>query len=169
MTHSTAETDLLRSDRIELRPITPAAAADLRAGGTGGFDWAVGGPYEGTLDACGALLKAQESGVYQEAWGAWAVVRLADGQAIGGCGFHGAPLGGVVEIGYDLAESARGQGFASEAAGLVTAYALTHDGVRMVVAHTEPGNTASQAVLSRVGFARDGQDGDLYRFVFSRS
>ncbi|WP_051942658.1 GNAT family N-acetyltransferase [Streptacidiphilus rugosus] len=163
MTHGTA--DLLSTDRIELRPITPAAATALRAGGSGGFTWAPGGPYQGTLDACGALLKAYEGGVYQEAWGAWAIVRRADGAAIGGCGFHGAPLGGVCEIGYDLADSARGQGFATEAAGLVTAYALAQPGVGLVVAHTEPGNLPSQSVLVRAGFTRDGEDGDLFRFV----
>ncbi|MEY9843276.1 GNAT family N-acetyltransferase [Streptacidiphilus sp. MAP5-3] len=173
MTDSTAETQAqqahqLRDDRVELRPITIPAAADLRSGGKGGFAWVHDGPFGGTLDACGALLKADAAGVYQQAWGAWAVIRRADGLAIGGCGFHGAPLDGVVEIGYDLAASARGQGFASAAARLVTAYALAHDGVDLVVAHTDPANAASQAVLTRVGFARDGADGDLFRFVHPR-
>ncbi|MFC1417638.1 GNAT family N-acetyltransferase [Streptacidiphilus cavernicola] len=156
-----------RSERIELRVITPAAAAELAPGtGDGGFSWAPGGPYEGTRDACGMIVKAVEGGVYDPGWGAFAIVRLADGAAVGGAGFHGPPDEGSVEIGYDLAESARGQGFATEAVRLLTGYALAAPGVSRVLAHTEPANTASQAVLLRAGFVRDGDSEDgLPRFV----
>ena len=157
-----------RSERIELRAITPAAAAELAAGtGDGGFVWAPGGPYEGTRDACGMIVKAAEAGVYDPRWSAFAILRLEDGAALGGAGFHGPPNpDGSVEIGYDLAESARGQGFATEAVGLLTAYALDVPEVSVVLAHTEPANTASQAVLLRAGFVRDGDNEDgLSRFV----
>ncbi|SEK73397.1 Protein N-acetyltransferase, RimJ/RimL family [Streptacidiphilus jiangxiensis] len=163
MTDGTAE--LLHTERIELRPITPTVAAALRAGGDGGLTWLDGGPFEGTLDACGGLLKAHEAGLYEEAWGAFAIVVTAEGVAVGGVGFHGAPRGGSCEIGYDLVPGARGRGLATEAARLVTAYALTHPGVEYVVAHTEPENVASQAVLSRAGFARDGETEGLFRFI----
>jgi GNAT superfamily N-acetyltransferase len=157
--------ELLRTERIELRPITPTVAAALRAGGSGGLDWLGGAPFEGTLDACGGLLKAHEAGVYQEAWGAYAIVLRAEGCAVGGVGFHGAPRGGSCEIGYDLVPPARGRGIATEAARLVTAFALTQPGVEYVVAHTEPDNVASQAVLERAGFLRDGSTEGLFRFV----
>jgi GNAT superfamily N-acetyltransferase len=156
---------LLRTERIELRPITPTVAAALRAGGSGGLDWLGGGPFEGTLDACGGLLKAHEAGLYQEAWGAYAIVLRAEGVAVGGVGFHGAPRAGSCEIGYDLVPPARGRGIATEAARLVTAFALTQPGVECVVAHTEPGNVASQEVLRRAGFERDGETEGLFRFV----
>lgn len=157
--------ELLRTERIELRPITPAVAAALRAGEDGGLDWLGGGPFEGTLDACGGLLKAHEAGLYEEAWGAYAIVLRAEGTAVGGVGFHGPPRGGSCEIGYDLVPPARGRGLATEAARLVTAFALAHPGVDHVVAHTEPANVASQAVLGRAGFARDGETEGLFRFV----
>jgi hypothetical protein len=163
MTDGTGE--LLLTERIELRPITPTVAAALRAGGSGGLDWLGGGPFEGTLDACGGLLKAHEAGLYQQAWGAYAIVLRAEGLAVGGVGFHGAPRGGSCEIGYDLVPAARGRGLATEAARLVTAFALAQPGVKFVVAHTEPDNVASQGVLQRAGFARDGETEGLFRFI----
>ncbi|MEY9966044.1 RimJ/RimL family protein N-acetyltransferase [Streptacidiphilus sp. MAP12-16] len=166
MTSGTSSVSVARTDRIELREITPSAAAALTAGDDGGFAWAPGGPYEGTRDACTMIVKAAQAGVYNPLWGAFAIIRLADGAAVGGVGFHGPPSDGVVEIGYDLADSARGHGFATEAARLVTAYALAHPEVACVLAHTEPANAASQAVLLRAGFERDGLgEDDLYRFV----
>lgn len=157
--------ELLRTERIELRPITPTMATALRAGGDGGLDWLGGGPFEGTLDACGGLLKAHEAGLYQETWGAYAIVLRAEGLAVGGVGFHGPPRGGSCEIGYDLVPPARGRGLATEAARLVAAFALAQPGVEFVVGHTEPANLASQAVLGRAGFVRDGETEGLFRFV----
>ena len=48
-------------------------------------------------------------------FGYYRITRLADGRAIGGLGFKGQPDGGCVEIGYGLAPSARGHGYAAEA------------------------------------------------------
>lgn len=162
--------DLSGTDRTELRAITPRAAAALFDGAAGGFVWAPGGPYQGTMDACAMLVRADQLGVYQPEWGVYAIVRTEDGTAVGGIGFHGPPSEGLVEIGYDLAESARGLGYATEAVRSVVAYALGRPGVLGVVAHTEPTNTASQAVLLRVGFEPDGTvqdetEGPLFRFV----
>ena len=167
MTDRTAT--VLRSDRIELRPIDPKSAADLCGGGDGGFDWVAGGPYEGTRDACAALSGAALAGVFDPDWGAYAIVRTEDGRALGGVGFHGPPSGGVVEIGYDLADSARGLGYATEAARAVCGYALEQSEVEVVVAHTDPENSASQRVVARVGFTRDGEgENGLYRFTLTR-
>ena len=167
MTDRTAS--VLRCDRLELRPIGPKAAADLSDGGNGGLTWAAGGPYQGTRDACTALAGAAHAGVYHPDWGAYAIVRTEDGRALGGVGFHGPPSDGVVEIGYDLADSVRGHGYATEAALALCGYALEQPGVELVVAHTEPANTASQAVVDRVGFVRDGEGEDgLYRFTLRR-
>lgn len=154
------------SARIELRAITPIAAAGLAGGGDGGFNWAPGGPFQGTRDACGGVLRAAEAGVFDPRWGAFAMIRLADGVALGGVGFHGPPSAGVVEIGYDLAASARGQGYATEGVRLVVALALADPEIRWVLARTEPANEASQAVLLRVGFVMDGvgEEG-LYRYL----
>ncbi|MFC5909721.1 GNAT family N-acetyltransferase [Streptacidiphilus monticola] len=161
------DTGLLVTDRVELSPITPLIAAELvhGVGGDGGFRWAEGGPYDGTRDASGALVRAYERGLYQPEWGAWVILRREDGLALGGAGFHGPPTDGVVEIGYDLAPGARGKGYATETARLLVAYAFTHAVVRVVQAHTEPTNLPSQAVLTRAGFVRDGETEGLFRFT----
>ncbi|MFC1403293.1 MULTISPECIES: GNAT family N-acetyltransferase [Streptacidiphilus] len=157
---------VLRTDRIELRAIGPDAAEELASGGGGGFSWVPDGPFQGTRDACSSVVRAAEGGVFEPEWGVFAIVRLEDGAAVGGVGFHGPPSRGSVEIGYDLAASARGNGYVTEAVRLLTAYALAGAGVGRVVAHTEPDNKASQAVLLRSGFQRDGvADDGLPRFV----
>ncbi|WP_370151536.1 GNAT family N-acetyltransferase [Streptacidiphilus sp. EB129] len=158
--------EVARTGRVELREILPAEAENLAAGGSGGIGWVPDGPYRGTRDACTGMTRAVQAGGYEPAWGVFAIIRLEDGAAVGGIGFHGPPSDGVAEIGYDLAASARGNGYATEAARLLVARALARPGVSHLIAHTEPGNTASQAVLTRVGFERDGVGADdLYRFV----
>jgi RimJ/RimL family protein N-acetyltransferase len=144
---------------VELRPIDPGAAADLRDGGTGGLRWTDDGPYEGTREAAGMLAGAAAAGGYRPAWGMWAIVRTADGVAVGAVGFHGPPADRLVEIGYDLAPSARGNGHATEAVRLVTARALAdRAAIAAVEATVEPANTPSQRVLERAGFHCVGHD-----------
>ncbi|KOV66296.1 GNAT family N-acetyltransferase [Streptomyces sp. MMG1121] len=145
----------LTADRITLTGLRPAVARDLRLGGDGGLDWIEGGPYEGTREASGHLVKAYEAGVHRPEFGVFALVRHEDGRAIGGIGFHGAPdEQGWVEIGYDLAEGARGQGYATEALRTLTEWALARDDVEMVFATIEQANAPSQRVVSRAGFTR---------------
>ncbi|MFC7892351.1 GNAT family N-acetyltransferase [Streptomyces sp. NPDC057381] len=151
---------VIDADRLTLQGVTPAAAADLAAGGDGGFAWVEGGPYEGTRVGAGLLLKAYEAGVHRPEWGVFTLVRREDGLAVGGMGFHGPPdEDGRVEVGYDLAEAARGQGYATEALRVLSAWALARDEVTSVFATTEPDNTASQAVIARAGFRRVTVDG----------
>ncbi|MFG3101844.1 GNAT family N-acetyltransferase [Streptomyces sp. NPDC048182] len=153
------------TERLTLQGVTPAAAADLAAGGDGGFDWPDGGPYQGTRDAAGMLRKAYEAGVHRPEWGVFTLVRRADGRAIGGIGFHGAPdEDGRVEVGYDLVPAARGAGHATEALRALAGWALRRPEVTAVFATTEPDNHASQAVLARAGFTRVADDAELFAY-----
>jgi RimJ/RimL family protein N-acetyltransferase len=64
-------------------------------------------------------------------------------------------------IGYSLTPEARGQGYASRAAQLVTGWGFDIGMARMT-AGTAPDNAASQRVLERAGYAREGiQPGKL--------
>jgi RimJ/RimL family protein N-acetyltransferase len=148
--------------RLTLEGVTPSAAAGLRAGGGGGFVWLGGGPFEGTRDAAGMLVKAYLNGVHRPEFGLYVLVRREDGRAVGSMGFHAAPdEDGRTEIGYDLVEAARGHGYATEALRALAAWALARHDVRRLFAVVEHANTASRAVLERVGFARvGGDDGD---------
>ncbi|MCH0557499.1 GNAT family N-acetyltransferase [Streptomyces sp. MUM 16J] len=148
----------IASERLTLTGVRPAAARDLRLGGDGGFRWIEGGPYEGTRDAAGLLVKAYETGVHRPEFGIFVLVRK-DGLAVGAMGFHSAPdEEGRVEIGYDLAEAARGQGYATEALRSLTKWALARDDVHALTAKIDLDNAASRAVVTRTGFRQVGSD-----------
>lgn len=101
------------------------------------------------------LVKAYEAGVHRPEWGVFVLVRREDGKAVGGMGFHGAPdEDGRAEVGYDLAPSARGRGYATEALGALSEWALARDDVRLLMATIEETNRASQAVVTRAGYSR---------------
>ncbi|WP_220212242.1 GNAT family N-acetyltransferase [Streptomyces sp. WELS2] len=160
---------VIPAERLDLVGVRPAAAHDLSLGGDGGFEWVEGGPYEGTREAAGFMLKAYRTGVHRPEFGVFTLVRRADGRAVGGMGFHSAPdEEGRVEIGYDLAESARGNGYATEALRALAEWALARDGVRTLFATIDPANTASQAVVSRAGFTKVSEDGEGLAYELRR-
>jgi ribosomal-protein-alanine N-acetyltransferase len=145
---------LLRTARLDLHSLTAqewSAVADGR--------WvrrAPDYPTEGDLVVAALMVSGDWP---NDDWGPLQI-RLREGDlAIGGVGCKGAPdEARRVEIGYGLAESVRGRGFATEALlGLIDW--LRDQGVREVLAECDPGNAASIAVLRRCGFAPPGDDG----------
>ncbi|MHB9860841.1 GNAT family N-acetyltransferase [Streptomyces sp. YIM S03343] len=156
---------VLPAERLALEGIRPAAARNLALGGDGGFDWLTGGPYHGTREAARMLVKAYEAGVHRPEFGAFVLVRHEDDRAIGSMGFHSAPDdAGRVEIGYDLVEGARGNGYATEALRALARWALERDDVHALFATVERGNTPSQAVVSRAGFRKVSEDEQLFAY-----
>jgi RimJ/RimL family protein N-acetyltransferase len=154
------------TERLTLQGVTPAAATDLRLGGAGGFGWIGGGPFEGTREAAGMLVKAYEAGVHRPEWGVFVLVRSQDGRAVGSMGFHGAPDDhGRAEVGYDLVAGARGNGYATEALRALAAWALAGDGVRELFATVDRTNIPSQGVVTRAGFTRVGEDQGTYAYA----
>lgn len=155
---------VLTQGRLTLREQLPEDAALLADGKPAGLVWVDGVPGDGTVGAASMTVAAAAAGVYRPGWGVFAVQRTEDGTALGGAGFHGPPDSGAVEIGYDLSESARGSGWATDAARALCQWALSQPGVLMVLATTEPANRASQAVLERVGFLRVADRGELWAY-----
>ena len=87
----------------------------------------------------------------------WAIVPHAVGRPVGAVRFHPASEGsGLPEMGYGLAPSCWGQGWATEAAAAVLAWA-SRDTPR-IVARCHPGNVASRRLLERIGFVSIGAD-----------
>lgn len=154
------------AERVLLCDISPMAAADLHAGGTGGFAWVEDDPGEGTRRAAGSVVRAREAGTYRPGWGPYAIIRASDRRAIGGMGFHGAPdADGRIEAGYDLVPSARGNGYATEALKALSAWAFGQPGVSLLAATVDVDNAPSHGVLRRVGFTEAGTGEGLVRYA----
>jgi RimJ/RimL family protein N-acetyltransferase len=102
------------------------------------------------------------------------VVERASGAAVGNCGFKGPPdPDGTVELAYGIDTSRRCRGYATEAARALAEFALSHDRVRLVRAHTKPENEASARVLTKCGVTQlgeviDPEDGLVYRWEWAR-
>jgi RimJ/RimL family protein N-acetyltransferase len=81
---------------------------------------------------------------------------------------------GAAELGYGLAPEYHGNGYATEAARLLVAYGFDQRRLYKVYAKVSPHNEASQRVLEKVGFERegvhpeqafvDGEHVDVYRY-----
>lgn len=150
----------LHTPRLTLHAIDTAEGERIvaRQAATGDV-WADDFPFDGDVIGVTAFLRASAHGD-QQPFGHYRITRKADGQAIGGIGFKGQPHNGCAEIGYGLAPSARGQGFAAEAVTALLTVAADH-GVSRVVADTDKGNIASRRTLERAGFRRSGANGEL--------
>jgi len=99
-----------------------------------------------------------------EGWGLWAV-EVTEGDARGFIGFVGlarprfeAHFTPAVEIGWRLARSAWGRGYATEGARRAAAFAFEELDLDELVALTAVSNVRSQAVARRLGMTRDPRD-----------
>lgn len=157
----------LHTERLILHPVDRAEAERIVAGQRDDEDsWAPDFPFDGDVIGVTAFLRATAAHGAQHPFGHYRITRIEDGQAIGGIGFKGQPAGGSVEIGYGLVPSARGSGYAAEAAGALVDLARQH-GLARIVADTDRDNVASQRTLERAGFAQTSSDGDLVTFALT--
>jgi RimJ/RimL family protein N-acetyltransferase len=80
----------------------------------------------------------------------------ADGKLVGGLALHHLdPMRDTLEVGYWLFRDTRGRGIATRSVRAATDHAFANGIVRME-AHVRVGNTASERVLERLGFEREG-------------
>jgi RimJ/RimL family protein N-acetyltransferase len=154
----------IRTSRLELHAIDVDEGERIIAQAAGPADvWADDFPFEGDVGAVGGFLRATAEGGEQRPFGFYLISRLADGRAVGGVGFKGQPNDGCVEIGYGLAPSARGQGYAAEAVVALLAVAA-EQGLARVIADTDLNNIASQRTLIRAGFRLVDTDDELHHY-----
>ncbi len=154
----------VRTSRLQLHAIGVAEGERIVARSAGPADaWADDFPFEGDVGAVGGFLRATAARGEQRPFGYYRITRLADGRAVGGIGFKCQPDGGCVEIGYGLAPSARGHGYAAEALVALLAMAADH-GLSRVIADTTLDNISSQRTLIRAGFRLVGTDGELLHY-----
>ena len=84
----------------------------------------------------------------------WFLIEKKDGSKIGYIGHY--PVRGYWDIGYVLVPSERGKGYCTEAVQLMVDYLFLSKDTAKIQAGTHVENIASQKVLERIGFKRDG-------------
>ena len=141
---------------VALRPLGPSDAeevATLRA-----LPEVAATTVGGTDPARSARMCAEAAGEWLAGQVARMTIRDAPTGAFAGeLGlFQLEPLTGQAMIGYDLAPAWRGRGYATRAVRLVARWAFESVGLVRLIAGAAPDNVASQRVLERAGFQREG-------------
>lgn len=87
----------------------------------------------------------------------WGITLTGQDKVIGSCGFLNVSAKHQrAEIGFELSSDHWGNGIAAEALGVVLHHGFTELGFHRIEALVEPANYASQRLLERVGFTREG-------------
>ena len=136
-------------------------AAPVQLGGVDPVDkpqprWHREYPLPDSMDAISMVFAAHHAMTGQiDASPTWWIHQIVvDDVVVGDIGFHGPPgPERTVEIGYCVVPAWRRRGVASQACNLILRQAW-QDGAETVVAETDQGNVASQAVLLANGFRR---------------
>ncbi len=109
-----------------------------------------------------ALVDRIEAQFDEHGFGAWAVERRQDGSFLGFTGLtvqsfpaHFTP---AVEVGWRLAASAWGNGYATEAAVAAVEFGFTALGLEEIVSFTSRGHARSRRVMERLGMHHDPAD-----------
>lgn len=95
----------------------------------------------------------------EHGFGLWAVERLEEGDFIGFVGLHhltyDAHFTPAVEIGWRLARTSWGRGYATEAARAAVDHAFTTLDLDAIVSVTVPANEPSRNVMRKLGMTHD--------------
>ena len=87
----------------------------------------------------------------------WGITLTGQDEVIGSCGFLNVSAKHQrAEIGFELSSNHWGRGIAGEALRAVVHHGFSQLGFHRIEALVEPANTASQQLLERVGFTREG-------------
>lgn len=109
-----------------------------------------------------ALVERIEVGFERHGFGLWALELRASGAFIGFTGLAAPPFQAhftpAVEVGWRLARSAWGHGYATEAGRASLAYGFDELGLEEIVSMTTVRNRRSRAVMERLGMTRDPAD-----------
>lgn len=84
----------------------------------------------------------------------WFIIEKKDGSKIGGISHF--PVGELLEIGYTLIPSERNKGYCTEAVKIIVDYLFLSRDIVRIQAGTNPRNVASQRVLEKAGFRKEG-------------
>jgi RimJ/RimL family protein N-acetyltransferase len=90
-------------------------------------------------------------------WCQWAIERTADRAHIGDLGVNRHENRMRADLGYTLAPSFQGQGYATEAVRGILGHLFRVEGMHKVSAECDARNTASARLLERAGFTCEGR------------
>ena len=161
----------MRGVDLHIRLLTRGEAERVVRGSRGrdpasDLPWAEEYPLEGDSRACVAYLSQLRRST-SHPFGYYQVV--LDGTVVGGIGFHGPPVDGVVEVGYGVVPSVRDRGVATTALRQLLEVTARLDGVTRVCGRTNDDNVASQKVMTNVGMQLVGRDPDFLHFELDLS
>jgi RimJ/RimL family protein N-acetyltransferase len=106
----------------------------------------------GTIDGLREKLRGYADNFASGVEWRYAMLARDDGRIVGGVSLHPRVGPGAIEIGYWLATTATGHGFATEAAQALTVEALRMPGIERVEIRCDPANDASMRVPERLGY-----------------
>lgn len=150
----------IATDRLDLHPVPAVALEALIAGDADRLDALTGARFARPLvppplmaDALPFMLeRVREEAADARWWTPWLLRRREDGAALGMAGFAGPPdADGAVVLGYCVYPAFERNGYASEAARGLVAWALAQPGVSRVRATVPPDHGASRRVAERAG------------------
>ena len=84
----------------------------------------------------------------------WFIIKKKDGSKIGFVTHF--PIGNLLTIGYTLIPDERNKGYCTEAVKIMVDYLFLSKDIVRIQAETNPRNLASQKVLEKVGFKKEG-------------
>ncbi|MGK7935705.1 MAG: GNAT family N-acetyltransferase [Xenococcaceae cyanobacterium] len=134
------------------------------------FGISVADDYELVPELLQFSLKNLREGTISPRWLTHMLILNEPRIMIGLVGYKGNPdEEGVVEIGYSIATSYQGRGFATQAARILIDRAFSTGEVKVVRAHTLPQENPSTSVLKKVGMTfigefEDEEDGKVWRW-----
>lgn len=147
------------TERLFLRPLADADAGDVErlAGDRAVADTALNVPHPFEAGMAQAWIAADRASFEQGTAVTFALTRRSDRAFLGAIGLMQIAPGHQAELGYWIGAPFWGQGYATEAAREVVAYAFTELGLVRVHAHHLGRNPASGRVLRKVGMQHEGR------------
>ncbi|MES1022463.1 GNAT family protein [Gloeocapsa sp. BRSZ] len=131
------------------------------------------------LDEAIAVIERRAKGFESGRGIRWGIARKQDNRLIGSCGFTWNQEANAAEVGYELASQFWQQGMMSEALRAILLYGFEIIELEYVIAQVMLANVASQKLLQKLGFQRQGilqqhgfwkgQYHDLEQFVLTKA
>jgi len=149
----------IASSRLQLRWLT-AADADFVLRLVNDAEWLryIGDRGVRDLDGARRYIDTGPAAMYREfGFGLNRVALAAGDLAIGICGLLRRPALAHPDLGFALLPAWRGRGYALEAARMVLEHARESLALERVLAIVDADNVASVRLLTRLGFAREGE------------